>query len=283
MAYDEKEKKITPDGTKLSGFVREGENQPPRECHNCIFYKHDFCHHPVIMIDPGVLGESGKPKPVNDRDCCNNFISQGRILMYALRHGETDLNSENKFRGWVDVSLDENGKNDAEEAGRYLKDKGISMIYCSDLKRSVQTAEIVAKILGIDKVYTDYRLRPWDVGALSGKERSKENIKILDDYIDNPDWQFPDGESLDEFSTRCQEALEFYTHEARNEGIKLLIFHTSNVVQLENYCNSEDPTGRPEGQDSVKPGGIIKVSEKNGKLYSKPVLKQNGPAEYGKS
>lgn len=282
MAYD-KGKKIAPDGTKLSGFVREGENQPPRECHNCIFYKHDKCQHPVVMIDEGVLGEHGKPKPVNDGDCCNFFMSQGKILMYALRHGETKLNAENKFRGWVETALDEQGIKDAGEAAEFLKDKGIHMIYSSDLRRAVQTAEIVAKKLGIEKVYTDYRLRPWNVGVLTGKDRNKENTATLEEHIDNPDWQLDDGESLDDFSTRSQEALEFYMHEARHEGIKLLVFHTSNVVQLENYCNDEDPNGRPEGQDSVKPGGIIKVTEKNGKLVSKPVLKENGPAKYGAS
>jgi len=277
------EKKITPDGTKLSGFVREAENTPPRECHNCIFYKNDKCYHAVVMIDDGVLGEHGKPKPVADGDCCNFFQSPGKTLLYGLRHGQTELNAEKRFRGWTEVPLDEQGRKDAKEAAKFLKDKGIHMIYCSDLNRAVETAQIVAKELGIDKVWTDYRLRPWNMGELTGQKRDEKSVKELDEYIDNPDWKIPGGESLDEFAARCQEALEYYFHEARNEGIKLLVFHTSNVVQTENYCAGEDPTGRPEGQDSVDPGGIIKVTEKKGSLICKPVFKEDGKAEYGKS
>ncbi len=67
--------KILPDGTKLSGFVTAKENRPPRECGHCIHYSKDHCEHPVIMEDPEVKGEQGKPKPVGDRDCCNFFKS----------------------------------------------------------------------------------------------------------------------------------------------------------------------------------------------------------------
>lgn len=276
-------KKITPEGTKISGFVREGENMPPRACHNCIWYKGGKCHQPLVMIDPEVLGEHGKPKPVNEEDCCNAFASSTKVLCYMLRHGETALNAEKKFRGWTEILLNEKGKKDALDAAKFLSDKGVNMIYCSDLPRSVETAEIIAKELGIDKVWPDYRLRPWDIGEFTGQKRDEKRVEELDEYIDNPDWKIPGGESLDDFATRCQEALDYYIHEARHEGIKLIVAHTSNVVQLENYCAGDNPTGRPEGKDSVDPGGILRVTEKNGKLSSKPVFKEDGAAEYGKS
>ena len=53
---------LTGDGTKLSGLVTNEENQPPRECHNCIWYKSDHCTHPVVMNDDEVLGPKGEPK-----------------------------------------------------------------------------------------------------------------------------------------------------------------------------------------------------------------------------
>ncbi len=64
------------DGTEISGFVTAEENKPPRECGNCRWMKDASCHHPLVMIDPQVKGEAGKPKPVDDDDCCDNFQSK---------------------------------------------------------------------------------------------------------------------------------------------------------------------------------------------------------------
>lgn len=61
------------DGTSLSGFVTAKENRPPRECGNCRWMKDGHCHNPLVMIDPEVAGEAGKPKPVDHDDCCDNF------------------------------------------------------------------------------------------------------------------------------------------------------------------------------------------------------------------
>jgi probable phosphoglycerate mutase len=270
---------ILTDGTKISGFVTAEQNQPPRQCDHCVWYKHDHCHNPLVMIDDAVPGDSGKPKPVNDDDCCNGFQSVGKVLVYALRHGTTELNTDNKFRGWVDVPLDEQGRKDAEEAAEFLEDKGITMIYCSDLIRAQETAKIVGEKLGLNPI-SDYRLRPWNVGSLSGEDKD-ENKDILDHHIDHPDQPLPQGESLDEFGERTQEAIDYYLDEARSEGVKLLVFHTSNVIQLENLCKGKGADGRPEANDSVHPGGIVVVTEKKGKLSSKPVLKDNGEGEYG--
>lgn len=64
------------DGTDLSGFVTAKENKPPRECGNCKWMKDAHCEHPLVMIDPEVNGEQGKPKPVDADDCCDNFQSK---------------------------------------------------------------------------------------------------------------------------------------------------------------------------------------------------------------
>ena len=279
----EYEKLISAQGTKLTGFVSAEENMPPRECRACIFYKHDTCHHPLVQIDPDVPGEHGKPKPVEDEWCCNFFRSQGRTLFYVVRHGETELNAENAYRGWADVPLDENGRKQAKEAAEYLKGKGIRMVYCSDLVRAKETAVIICKVLGLSDPWVDFRLRPWDVGDLTGQEKTKENKATLEEYADNTSWQIPGGESVDEFGDRVQDAIDYYAHEAREEGIKLLVTHTSDCIQVDNWTRGEGADGRPEVGDVVEPGGILKITEKNGKLKSEAVLGATNKAEYGTS
>ena len=98
----------------------------------------------------------------------------GTPVMYALRHGSTTLNEDNKFRGWLNPDLDNQGIADARDAAKFLKDKGIKRIFCSDLSRARETAQIVAKELGITVVTPDEALRPWNIGELAGKDKDEK-------------------------------------------------------------------------------------------------------------
>ena len=58
-----------------------------------------------------------------------------------LRHGESEWNKENRFTGWEDVNLTENGVTEAKSAGKILRDEGFSfdIAYTSMLKRAKET------------------------------------------------------------------------------------------------------------------------------------------------
>ncbi len=70
-----------------------------------------------------------------------------RIIM--VRHGFSLANEQAKFAGHWDVELAELGKKQAEKAGIYFKDHPVDAIYSSDLLRAYQTAEPIAKALGL--------------------------------------------------------------------------------------------------------------------------------------
>ena len=63
-------------------------------------------------------------------------------LLYLIRHGRTDLNARNLFRGNVDVPLDKVGIQDGEEAADFLKDVEPSFLVSSDKQRALQTAKV---------------------------------------------------------------------------------------------------------------------------------------------
>ena len=67
------------------------------------------------------------------------------LKLVLVRHGESVWNLENKFTGWTDVSLSENGVKEAHDAGKVLKDKGFSfdIAYTSVLKRTNDTLDII--------------------------------------------------------------------------------------------------------------------------------------------
>ena len=58
-----------------------------------------------------------------------------------LRHGQSTWNKENKFTGWTDVDLSEQGISEAVEAGKILKKEGYTfdLAYTSVLKRAIRT------------------------------------------------------------------------------------------------------------------------------------------------
>ena len=88
-----------------------------------------------------------------DYEHANTFGEQqppkepGKIFM--VRHGDTPLNDADLIHGWVDTPLNEEGIAQAHKAAEALKDKEITHIVSSDLPRAKQTANILAKKLGV--------------------------------------------------------------------------------------------------------------------------------------
>ena len=101
------------------------------------------------------------------------------MRLVLLRHGESVWNKENRFTGWTDVDLSENGVKEAENAGKLLKEKGFTfdVSFTSVLKRANRTLEIVLKEMNLDiPVNYSYRLNERHYGALQGlnKDETKE-------------------------------------------------------------------------------------------------------------
>ncbi|WP_125763089.1 histidine phosphatase family protein [Companilactobacillus hulinensis] len=63
--------------------------------------------------------------------------------VYFVRHGETVLNLMDKMQGWSDSPLTDKGIEDLKKTGQYLKNIKFDALYSSDLKRTMDTAEII--------------------------------------------------------------------------------------------------------------------------------------------
>ena len=88
------------------------------------------------------------------------------MIFYLVRHGEIESNIKKVYAGWSEEPLTERGVRQAEKAGELLKDKGIDALYCSPLRRAVQTAEIIGGIIGktpiLVKNFKEMRLGLWE-------------------------------------------------------------------------------------------------------------------------
>ena len=70
--------------------------------------------------------------------------------LILVRHGQSLWNKEKRFTGWADIDLTDQGKLEAKKAGQLIKDLNIEYqaYFASQLKRSVNTLEIILKVLG---------------------------------------------------------------------------------------------------------------------------------------
>ena len=108
------------------------------------------------------------------------------MKLVLLRHGESVWNKENRFTGWTDVDLSENGVKEAENAGKLLKEKGYTfdIAFTSVLKRANRTLEIVLKEMNLDiPVNYSYRLNERHYGALQGLNKDEMKNKFGEEQV----------------------------------------------------------------------------------------------------
>jgi 2,3-bisphosphoglycerate-dependent phosphoglycerate mutase len=107
--------------------------------------------------------------------------------LVLIRHGESTWNKENRFTGWVDVDLTEQGNREAQQAGMLLKEAGYTfdIAYTSVLKRAVRTLWHVQDQMDLMyiPVVHSWRLNERHYGALSGLNKAETAAKYGDDQV----------------------------------------------------------------------------------------------------
>lgn len=103
------------------------------------------------------------------------------MKLVMVRHGQSMWNLENRFTGWTDVDLSENGIKEAQEAGRLLKANGFTFdeAFTSVLKRANHTLELILNELGESNIPIHYswRLNERHYGALQGLNKDETRAK----------------------------------------------------------------------------------------------------------
>jgi 2,3-bisphosphoglycerate-dependent phosphoglycerate mutase len=97
--------------------------------------------------------------------------------LVLLRHGESVWNKENRFTGWTDVDLSEQGIREAREAGRLLKAEGyvFDLAFTSVLKRAIRTLWLALDEMDLMwiPVEKSWRLNERHYGALQGLDKAE--------------------------------------------------------------------------------------------------------------
>lgn len=131
------------------------------------------------------------------------------------RHGETQWNRDGRYQGHADPPLNDLGRTQAAALAESLEDEALEAVFASDLRRALETAEIVGAHLGLP-VEHDAGLREIAVGSWQGLTRAE---------IDGREW---DGESYDQHRRRVLEALHRIA-EKHPDGRILVVAHGGTV------------------------------------------------------
>lgn len=104
-----------------------------------------------------------------------------------VRHGESQWNLENRFTGWTDVGLTENGIKEAQLAGKMLKEKNYSfdLAFTSVLTRAISTYNTIASEIDSHwiPVHKHWRLNERHYGSLQGLNKSETAAKHGEDKV----------------------------------------------------------------------------------------------------
>ena len=145
-----------------------------------------------------------------------------------VRHGETDWNIAGILQGGRDVPLNERGREQAHEMADAFAGAGFVHAYASPLRRSLETAELIAARLRLPPPTSHTGLKERNFGDIQGvpkAELAELNPLLYQQILKrNPAATFVEGEAMDEFAARVLGAIVEIADRHRRERV-LVIMH----------------------------------------------------------
>ena len=87
--------------------------------------------------------------------------------LFLVRHGETEWNREGRWQGWIDIPLNESGRQQAQDLALELSQHPIRAVYSSPLLRAAETARLIATPHACE-VFHEHDLKEQTGGSLDG-------------------------------------------------------------------------------------------------------------------
>jgi len=157
---------------------------------------------------------------------------KGATTLYLVRHGETELNRRDCFRGASPAKLNELGRRQAEEVGRALADLEPAAVLSSPMERAWETARALAAPHGLEP-RAEAALRNIDLGAWNGRPKAevqREEPARWRLWLERPeDLRVPGAETLSQVRRRAWAGIVALEEEFR--GRTLLVVSHSTVLR----------------------------------------------------
>ena len=173
------------------------------------------------------------------------------MLLYLVRHGETDWNLQRRIQGSTDVPLNDNGRAQAKRAGDLLGTRQWDAVVASPLSRAFETASIIAAEVGLPEPTTDPRLVERAYGDAEGLEISEVDRRFPGET------HVPGRESREDVAARALEAL-IEIGEANPDKAIIVVSHGGLIRSV---LNAVDPRNR---HPAITNGSIHSFRHDNG-------------------
>lgn len=221
------------------------------------------------------------------------------VVVYLARHGKTMLNTVDRSQGWIDAPLTPAGVEVAEQLGKGLSDVTFDKVVTSDSGRAIETAELVLKNNGQEKMMKemtkDKRLREYNFGTYEGLMNedmltavAKEQGKTYEEYNEwmkevgfykgiiefadvlseldkknveeGVNWPAEDSKTI---VARLTAGLDDIVKDAEKEGANnvLVVSHGMSIITLLGELDAS--ADLPDG--GLKNASVSKVTYKDGK------------------
>lgn len=174
-----------------------------------------------------------------------------RVLL--VRHGATTLSAEDRFAGATDVDLSDEGRRQATLLGARLAGESIAAVYASPMKRTRETAALLAKPHGLE-VRAEAGLREIDHGRWEGKTRNEVERSLSGEYAaweEDPFTFAPEGgESGLSVMARALPALRAIVAAHPNEAV-CVVSHKATIRLVLSSLLGVDPRGYRDRLDQA--------------------------------
>jgi len=157
------------------------------------------------------------------------------LRLLLVRHGETDWNQQMRFQGQTDVELNARGIEQAEAIARRLQQEPLQAIYSSDLRRAIQTAQVIARYHNLCLI-PDADLRELSYGVWEGMSREEilasEWAELFERYRrDSLRYRPPGAEYPEQVLERSRRVLHRIRQRHR-EGTVCIVGHGGSLRAL---------------------------------------------------
>lgn len=192
--------------------------------------------------------DAGEPDVIGGRD---DLMAHNRIRftkVTTVRHGEGDHNIGRFYQSEAPgVSLTERGIQQAKEAGQFLSERNVSVIYCSPLQRTQETARHIAEATGAT-VIVDERLREVGCGKYEGQSIDTSDLsrvklrrqKKLEANTPESIYHLEGMEGWAEVYARISSFLDEILPRHRSDHI-VIVTHADPIMSIRHYFTKEDP------------------------------------------
>ena len=179
------------------------------------------------------------------------FVRMSSSTLVLIRHGQSQWNLENRFTGWTDVPLTDQGRSDAKACGEFLQQQGYTFdcVFTSRLMRANHTMNEVLEAMGLSDIEQQYdsALNERHYGDLQGlnkaetvEKHGKEQVQLWRrSYSTRP----PNGESMEDCAHRTIPYFTQYIlpHVIEHNRNVLVVAHGNSLRPIMKHLEDLEP------------------------------------------